>query len=636
MDFIKLIGIEIKNLLKSKFLLVIGIFVLSLGLLLPVFTNVVSPAISKFIEKRNENKYSDTDVAVTMPAIMYSSYSYSKPYYDGYYGGYNQDPIIVGDVAIDSENPLYWNVSDLITRQNDVENFYMESPAVNRFMMDMLGLQINFYSNAARYIKTYDDYRYSVAIGASYGGYYGWGGYLISNITPVDKLVIKYIYEYEGGDYENLKKAAMNICYAYNFYEEGVFEKMFIGITPEKRAGEIQKIDDYLKNINTIIANADFGLYIKLGIENAGMEIEQLKEQLAAQEQLIIDDPYMEEQIGWEIENIKKQIKEVENITIPMLEYRGEKNILPNTPDWQNYAINDIENNQRELGSTKIMSEEDFMREAYWNMREYGSYQKYVKLQQKKIDNFQNNITVAKKSLDEEKPDMKFVYDGARLDTNTFLIYSIFVAIFAILAGGWSLASEFQLGTIRLLMIRPKTRMKILFSKYASALLVCIGIFIAGSMINLITNGAFKGFKDFTYPNYTVTGSVNFFAYYAPKLLACTIPVIFAFSIAFMLSAVIKNIAVSVILPVVCYIGCTILMQVAAYNQRFYWIAYTPVPYVDISRFFMPSNSYTVIQQMIANGAPLSLTYGIPLMLGLAAAFVILTVVIFRKQDITN
>ena len=118
--------------------------------------------------------------------------------------------------------------------------------------------------------------------------------------------------------------------------------------------------------------------------------------------------------------------------------------------------------------------------------------------------------------------------------------------MFAVLLVGWAIASEFQHGTIRLLMIRPKTRTKILMAKFIAALTLSLAVYVLGSLLNLITNGILFGFSDYAYPNYTISGDVNFFAYYVPKLLACTVSIIFAFAVAFMLSVVIKNVAVAI------------------------------------------------------------------------------------------
>jgi len=214
-----------------------------------------------------------------------------------------------------------------------------------------------------------------------------------------------------------------------------------------------------------------------------------------------------------------------------------------------------------------------------------------------------------------------------------FLDYSVFVALFAVLLGGWIIASEFQQGTIRLLMIRPKKRIKILMSKFLAALAICLGIYVIGSLLNMVTNGICFGFSDYAFPNYTISGEINFFAYYIPKFLACIITIIFGFAVAFMLSVVVKNAAVSIAVPIICFIGCSILMSVFAYSRIINWVVYTPIPYVQISSFFVP---YSAVQSMIQRGISLNLTYGILLLLVLSAVCTFVSIFVFQKRDIAN
>jgi ABC-2 type transport system permease protein len=211
------------------------------------------------------------------------------------------------------------------------------------------------------------------------------------------------------------------------------------------------------------------------------------------------------------------------------------------------------------------------------------------------------------------------------------------VALFAILVGGWIIASEFQMGTIRLLMIRPKTRMKILMSKFLAALLLCLAMYVAGVVLNIVLNGICFGFADYGFPNFTVAGEVGFFAYYIPKFLACIVTIVFAYCVAFMLSVLVKNIAVAIAVPIVCFVGCVVGMNVLAYRMMD-WIAYTPIPYVQISDFFRPATNYMLspVQNMMQNGVPISLAYGIIMLLVLAAGCVAVSMLVFKKKDITH
>jgi ABC-2 type transport system permease protein len=228
---------------------------------------------------------------------------------------------------------------------------------------------------------------------------------------------------------------------------------------------------------------------------------------------------------------------------------------------------------------------------------------------------------------------MKFVPDGSRSKTVGFLGFSVFVALFAVLIGGWIIAREFSAGTIRLLMIRPKTRTKIIMSKFLAVLVVVLAVYAAGSLLNIVSNGIVNGFADFGFPNFTATGQVGFLAYYLPKFLVCIITILIGYSTAFMLSTVTKNMAVAVIVPAVVFIGSYIGMSALAYRSAVNWIAYTPIPYIQFSSFF---TQWSPVNSMIANGVPISLTYGIIMMLAFSALFTFIAVWVFNKSDITK
>jgi ABC-type transport system involved in multi-copper enzyme maturation permease subunit len=182
-------------------------------------------------------------------------------------------------------------------------------------------------------------------------------------------------------------------------------------------------------------------------------------------------------------------------------------------------------------------------------------------------------------------------------------------------------------------MIRPKTRSKILLAKFSAALVVWLVVDLAGSFLNFTANGICFGFADYANPNYTVAGEIGFIAYYIPRLLACILPILFTFTAAFMLSVLVKNIAVSIAIPIVFYIGSVIIMSIFAYRVDMNWIAWTPIPFMQMASFF---SRYSSIQYIIQRGVNLSLPYGIILLLLLSAAFTTVSVWVFKKRDIVN
>lgn len=607
MKFFKQINNEINYILESKFILIIAILVLAYS--------IVPPVIGAIIPSFNQNN----DIYSKSFGEGAIDYSYTDIYYDDVVeDNGSTEPIIVNGESIDPENPLHWYINysmeDKLYAQSDVE--LLSDSVTKQMVLDIYDIQIDYFVNASKNVLRQDDYRYELVW--SYAKY------------PIEK----YIYEHNTVNPEALKNAA-----EYRWVYEEDFNKKFIEITPDKRDAEIAGIDRILKKYNEILESRDesgFLKYIELKIDKQKNNIISLEQQIAILEQSKKEDPEQTENINNIIDIVKRDAEMIKTDTIPILEYRLKKNVVPYIDSWQNRAIYDIEQNQLYITHIELVTKEEFRRDQDL-ISKHKTYDNYVNFQNDQINKYNNNILIAKNSLYSGKPDMKYVYSGARQQTVNFLNFSIIVAMFSVLLGGWLIASEYQQGTIRPLMITPKRRTKILMSKFFAALIICILIYTAGSVLNLIANGICFGFYDFAYPNYTVSGPISFFAEYIPNFFVCIVPIIFAFCIAFMLSVIIKNTAVSVIIPAVCYVACFIAMDMnnISNNHRFTeFLRFTPIPYIDISAFFMQNSA---VRYMIEDlGIPLSIPVGAAMLLAIAGISVVVSALVFKKQDIAS
>lgn len=603
MDFLRQVKIEIKNVLRSKFLLIIGALIILSSIAIPIINIISESSINNRMKTMSMPMYEEM-------AVQVHDMAYIDSYYYGGEGD-SQESITVDGITVSGNNPFYWNI---VSIQDEKEYFTRDGrfsePAVLDLVIELMDQETAHYLRLAQMIFTQQDYRADLA----------WRG--------SQYIYDKFIYEHNDIDKEILIETMQ---YRMGF-DETVFNEKYIDITPEERLKALGDVDDNLQILYDTIEKNDFPMYVALNIAQQNDRIEEMNEQIAMHEETIIDNPEQEEYLSQTIEQIQKQINNIQTNVIPIWEYRLDKNIIPRDGSWQNMALSQIESNKQQLMYTQIISEEEFNEERYM-AEEYGTYTQYKEKTQKQIDELNNYIFIAQSSLDADQPDMSFVQDGARTKTVGFLGYSIFVALFSILAGGWFIAREFSQGTIRLLMIRPKTRTKILMSKFLAALLICLVMYTTGCLLNIIANGIFAGFSDFGYLNFTASGEIGFFAFYIPKFLACIVSIIFGYTVAFMLSSVTKNIAVSIAVPIVCFIGCTIALNALAYTRMISWIAYTPIPYVQVFSFF---SQYTAVTRLISRGVPIDLTYGIILLLGLSAVCTFISIWVFKKRDITN
>ncbi|MGF6953526.1 ABC-2 type transport system permease protein [Neobacillus sp. B4I6] len=82
------------------------------------------------------------------------------------------------------------------------------------------------------------------------------------------------------------------------------------------------------------------------------------------------------------------------------------------------------------------------------------------------------------------------MWDGVNGSANLMIVITIFTIIIA----GDSLAGEFSSGTIKLLLIRPANRVKILVSKYISFLLFSMLLLLTLFVLSVAVNGILYGF----------------------------------------------------------------------------------------------------------------------------------------------
>lgn len=607
MNFIKQIGIEMRNILRSRFLLVITIIVLAFGALSPVGALLIS--------KINTNGGG----GIVHP-IMYAMSAKAYSVYDGKViggGDPSMPPIDVNGVTITSDSPFYWQVQNLqqMKASNEINKANFKTPQSLDLTQGLIDEQLAFYARVAQYITTSMDYRNDLV----------WNGQ--------DNLFDKYIFDKLAAG-----STTDDLIDALNFSGRGsdpdAFKKKYVDIDAATRQAAYDKADQSLQKLYSIIESNDFAQYIDLRIEQCNQQITDMQTLIDSTQKQIIDNPGQEDILNQTIEQYKKQIQSIQTNQIPLLQYRLQKNIIPGVDSWQNNALNDVDSSRSQLIYLTVQTEEQYNKDLGL-VQQYGSYRKYVDDMNRQIKQWNNTLLIAQKSLDADKPDMKYVTNGARYKTVAFLDYSVFVALFAVLLGGWMIASEFQQGTIRLLMIRPKTRMKILLAKFSAALGLSLVIYLLGSIVNLVTNGIINGFGDFANPNYTINGSQAFLAYYIPKMLACMLPIVMGFCVAFLLGVLLRNSAVAIVIPVVAFIGCILMtFYVQMHPVALGWIAYTPIPYTWLSAFFTPSSFVQSIIDM--NRASLSLPVGIAYLSVLSVVCAVLSVFVFRKRDITN
>lgn len=202
----------------------------------------------------------------------------------------------------------------------------------------------------------------------------------------------------------------------------------------------------------------------------------------------------------------------------------------------------------------------------------------------------------------------------------------IMVIIFTIIVAGGSVAGEFSSGTIKLLLIRPVSRAKILLAKYIAVMLYALLLFLLLFISSFVLGAIFFGFSGLENPTlYYVDGQVL-----ARSAIEMTwmnygfgaVVLLIWVTLAFMISSVFRNSSLAIGLSMFIYF---ISVPATELLKNFSWSKYLIFPHIDLSVYF--------------NGQPpmegLTLGFSIAVLLVYFFIFHLLSFFVFKKRDVT-
>lgn len=148
---------------------------------------------------------------------------------------------------------------------------------------------------------------------------------------------------------------------------------------------------------------------------------------------------------------------------------------------------------------------------------------------------------------------------------NLFSEYEMIMAVAIIMISGSIVSEEFSKGTIKLLLIRPHSRIKILTSKLISCFISILIVFAAIVILQLIVGGIFFGFSSLSLPiviyNFSNKSieTYNVFIYLLILLLAHLPKYILLVTLAFCISTIFKNTALATTIGILGYISSEVI-----------------------------------------------------------------------------
>ncbi|KAB8137903.1 ABC transporter permease [Gracilibacillus oryzae] len=205
---------------------------------------------------------------------------------------------------------------------------------------------------------------------------------------------------------------------------------------------------------------------------------------------------------------------------------------------------------------------------------------------------------------------------------------SMLITLFTIIVSAGIVASEFRWGTIKLLLIRPISRSKILLSKYVTVLLFAISMLVFLFIFNLLVGAVFFGMNGVnpSIVQATATGfeQVSIFSEIIMEYGLSMVNLIIMTTFAFMISTLFKNSGMAIGLAIfLMFAGNTLVGVLSQYE----W-----------SKFILFAN--TNLRQYTGNGTPLmegmTLGFSVTVLIIYYTAFLLISWLSFTKRDIAG
>lgn len=396
----------------------------------------------------------------------------------------------------------------------------------------------------------------------------------------------------------------------------------------------IEKILTYLlenKNINLDFIDSEYNIDTSI-LQNADINnLPELrsayKEKIETLEKIIESEDY-----SWyiraEVEYLSKakELSPSDENTLKLYKKLLELDIT-NENDFRTKEADKIIEyfNQKE----KVLSEREYLQTG--NKISYDKYKKLINLKNEELD---KKIKISWYAIDNN-----INYDKSHAKTSlndTIQDNMVFISIIAVIIAGGIVSSEFQKGTIRLLVVRPNKRWKILLSKFLALLALILGLTIITCGASFIIHGILYGFDNYFISDLAVVANKvvkrSYLLNSISQALLLLIPIIFVGLIAFSLSTITNNTALSVGFSIFILMGYQLGVLFLT-TIGFPFTAYTFLPYLDFNPFI---DKLSLVDSCLMLKIYYTFTQAIIVLISWSVLLYLISNLVFKRKDIRN
>lgn len=366
----------------------------------------------------------------------------------------------------------------------------------------------------------------------------------------------------------------------------------------EKNEAQVQEINQEIDALLAKLDENDWKYFAREDLAKAEQQIEELNSQKEQTE-----DKAVLENIETELNNAQME-KEIAEIRL--------NKEIPYGSDYLNRAISNLQTTNTNLANFKNVEEL-----TYEQKLEYNSYL-------------------------EDQAESRYILETGRDIHNTnslkgilenfYAQFGIFLIVVVVMIAGTIVSEEFNKGTIKLLLVKPYTRNKILMAKAITTLIMIIFIIVVTLVMQILIGGIIFGFDSLSEPvvaynfNTDTMEEMNIFANLGVQTLTQLPMIILLATLAFAISTLFSNSTLAITISLLGFMSASIINQLAiGYDLQF-------------MKYFVTMNWDLSIY---ANGAlpymeGMNMTMSIIICVVYFLIMMIPTFIVFKKRNIKN
>ena len=312
-----------------------------------------------------------------------------------------------------------------------------------------------------------------------------------------------------------------------------------------------------------------------------------------------------------ELQSLEIAIKNA-NIDKEVAEFRVNKDIKYGE-DFRNAALGIYQEEAKNI----INIESNAKELKYEEKQEYNQ-----SIEKREINKYilENNVNINKQN------------DVRGILKSLFNEYGLFIIVMIIMIAGTIVSEEFNKGTIKLLLVKPYSRNKILLAKFITVFLMIVFSILAVVIMELLVGGIIFGYDSLSVPilvyDFTTQSlqSLNIFSYLGIEIMTQLPKLILLATLAFACSTLFTNSAVAIAIPLLGYMSADMInMLVVQFKVQF-------------MKFFVSLN-WNFEEYLFGNLPKMEgMTIGFSIVICMLYFVVMLipTFIVFKKKNIKN